>query len=117
MEHEYKQDEIITTAAGVSEKPSDVVAMTGYLALDTPDEHYRLYRDHNFNRYMAIPPETIKAQAPLEDELKKGRSIVWLDVTKSVVMCEEVPLSRFKLQAQEVAGAGDEDLRYGHPRG
>jgi hypothetical protein len=116
MEHKYKQDEIITITEDVSKKPCDVVAMTGYLALDTPDEHYRLYRDRNFNRYMAIGPGTIKAQAPLKDERRKGRSIVWLDASKCVVMCEEVPLARFQLQSQGVEEPGDEDLAYEYPR-
>lgn len=108
-------DQITKDASAVLKKPCDVVAMTGYL--HAVDEHgnYRLYEDHHFRSYIAIPPDTIQAHSPSMDQSKKGQSIVWLDASKTIVLSEEVPVRAYQPRPRGTAGPG-EDIGLEYPR-
>ena len=116
MSHNYEADPITTPLRRANTKPCDVVAMVGYLAVADEDDHYRLYKDHHFNRYIEIGPDTIKARFRLKDECRKGQSVVWLDATKCISVCEDVLVSTYQLQLKGAGGPADEDLAYEYPR-
>jgi hypothetical protein len=116
MAHQFEPDKITTDAEAVLEKPCDVVAMVGYLAADHEDEHYRLYQDHDFRRWISIGPGIIKARSPSQDVHKIGQSVVWLDSEETIILCQEAPVRAYQPQPGAAIGSGYEDVASQYPK-
>jgi hypothetical protein len=103
---EFKPDDV--TTIGVADRPSDVVALIGYLGEGGSPAYRRLFKDTSLRKWAAIATSDIAEYMSVEgpDNPTKGKTLVWVYRSASIVMCESVPVSRYELPSWQATGIG-----------
>lgn len=105
---QFEPDDI--TDFDFADRPSEVVALIGYLGKCRSDAFRRLYLNASLRLWWAIPEPAIAATYSLggKDAPTEGKTVVWVYRTQSVVRCEAVPVSMFETLPQtDAASAGE----------
>ena len=93
----------------------DLVPISGYFGKGPSDEERHLYKDRSLRRWITIPTEAIVDRTATEDDLRQGKSMLWVKRDATVIDCEAVPASSYD-QPPAVNQPREEDLAYRYPR-